>query len=194
MLPCIFVSKCFHHSLSVQVAGPTSIGLLSIVNPDSLSRYIVHCMSLALHTIETLPWRIPAKIYQRQGTVDISTTQLKLRFTSMYEIASHFFCSSPQELMFAKDDHLFASANLQAAQYPDNPSPELPIQFIYSVMCWGWQLRSMRGSIVAKLQNSCMWSTTPFCSVSLMLLRQSGCFYHPHSCHFSFSKLKLTQN
>jgi hypothetical protein len=39
-------------------------------------------------------------------------------------------CSSPQKLLSAKDDHLFATANLLAVQYPDDLSPELHRQFI----------------------------------------------------------------
>ena len=62
-----------------------------------------------------------AKIYQREGTVDIATTQLKSRFTSMKEIANG---------LSAKNDNLFGSANLSSVQYPDDLSPELPIQFI----------------------------------------------------------------
>jgi hypothetical protein len=68
--------------------------------------------------------------YQRQGTVDIATTQLKRRFTSMNEIANHCFCFNSQELLSTEDDNLFASANLLAVQYPDDLSPDHPIQLI----------------------------------------------------------------
>ena len=46
----------------------------------------------------------------------------------MNKITNSFSCSSPKELLSAKDANLFESANILAVQYPDDLSPELPIQ------------------------------------------------------------------
>ena len=52
----------------------------------------------------------------------------------MNEIANNFIVvvqACCQELLSAKDDGLFASANVWAFQYPDDLSQELPIDLIY---------------------------------------------------------------
>ena len=55
---------------------------------------------------------------------------LRFRFTSMNEITNSFFCSSPQELLSAKDDYPIIRLPIYCL-YPDDLSPELRKQLIY---------------------------------------------------------------
>jgi hypothetical protein len=99
--------------------------------------------------------------------------------TLVYQYERHcktlFCCSSPQELLSAKDDNLFVPDILLAVQYPEDLSPEIPIQFIsFCKVLWPAIKKN------EKLNSKCcrtvvFLSTPPFCPVSLMLLWQSRC-------------------